>query len=569
MQTMSVEDVMNEKGKNENKLQEEYIQSFAQVEEGQMLPGEVVEVANDYVYVDVGLKSEGKILLSEFQESPKPGEIVYVILLKKESRRGEVVVSKQRADEKMFWKNLRRAFDEHTSVSGKIARKIKGGFEVDLGGGIHAFLPLSKTDIVRVKNADEYCGLDSQFYIERLYDRGKTNIVVTRKDWLEDDNKKKRDEFFARAEIGDEIEGVVKSFTSFGAFVDLGGFDGLLHINDMSWGHINSPKDVVSMGDTLKLKLIRVDPEENRINLSLKHFTEDPWTHFESRYQAGDIVKGRVTKLADFGAFIELEEGIEGLVHISELSWVKKVKHPKEILKSCDLVETKILSYDVQQGKLSLGLKQVFPNPWDDIDERFPVGMRLKRRVKNITNFGAFLELEEGIDGLLHIEDMSWTKKIKHPSAMMKVDDEIEVMVIESDKKNRKVKLSSKQLTEDPWKSLGKAFSKGSVIEGEITNITDFGFFVKVQGGIEGLANKANLSDPGTETVEDALAKHKVGEKIRAVILEINPEKQKLSLSIKDYLKKIQKEELVKYIHDESTEEKTTLAEFFKDINKD
>jgi small subunit ribosomal protein S1 len=361
----------------------------------------------------------------------------------------------------------------------------------------------------------------------------------------------------------------VKSFTSFGAFIDLGGFDGLLHINDMSWGHVNSPKEVVTLGQTLSVKVIRLDPEEKKINLSLKHFSEDPWIHFEEKYDVGDVVKGRVTKLTDFGAFIEIEEGIEGLAHISEMSWVKKIRHPKELLKPGDIVETKILGYDLQQGKLSLGLKQVLPNPWDDMDQRYPVGMRLTRKVKNVTNFGAFLELEEGIDGLLHLDDMSWTKRPKHPSALFNPGDEVEVMVIEVDKENRRIKLGVKQLTEDPWDSLARAYPRGSVIEGEITNITDFGLFVKVQGGIEGLVNKSNAFDPNTETLEDALARFKVGDQVKAVVSEISPQKQKLALSIREYGRRMQQETMVKYIQDDSTEEKTTLADLVREKSKD
>jgi len=555
--------------KIENRLQEEYIQTFAQVEEGQMLPGIVVEVSNDYVYVDVGLKSEGKIPKSEFPELPKRGDTVYVILLSKESRGGEVIVSKKKADEKLFWKNLRIAFDQHQPYAGTIAHKIKGGFEVDLEDEVNAFLPQSKVDVGRSVDPNLYVGMKTFFFIERLYHKSKVNIVVNRKDWLELENKRKREEFFNKVKIGDEVEGKVKTFTSFGAFVDLGGFDGLLHIHDMSWGHINSPKELVSLGDELRVKVIRLDQQEKKINLSLKHFTEDPWTHFEEKYVAGDVVKGRVTKLTDFGAFIEIEPGIEGLAHISELSWVKKIRHPKELLKETDIVEAKILAYDIQQSKLSLGLKQVLPNPWDDIERRYPEGMRLKRRVKNLTNFGAFLELEEGIDGLLHLDDLSWTKKPKHPSAVVKVDDEIEVMVIELDKENRKIKLGVKQLTEDPWRSLAKAFPRGSVVEGQITGITDFGFFVKVQGDIEGLINKSNLFDPAVETLEEVLARYKVGDTVRANVVELSAEKQKLGLSLREYNRKLQQETMVHYIHDDSSGEKATFAELLKDKTKE
>jgi small subunit ribosomal protein S1 len=554
---------------NDQRLREEYLQSLAQVSEGQMVPGQIVEVDSEYVYVDVGLKSEGKIPIEEFEEAPTIGETVYVILLNRESRRGEVVVSKQKADEKLFWKNLRIAFDQHEPVPGTISKRIKGGFEVDLGNGVTAFLPLSKTDVFRVTDTAEYVGLKSSFLLERLYHHSKVNIVVNRRQWLEQENSRRREEFFENTQIGDDVEGVVKTFTSFGAFIDLGGFDGLLHINDMSWGHLNSPKEIISLGDEIRVKVIRLDPEEKKINLSLKHFSEDPWTHFEDKYQVGEVVKGKVTKLTDFGAFIEIEEGIEGLAHISELSWVKKIRHPKELLQVHDIVETKILSYDIQQSKLSLGLKQVLPNPWDDIDSRYPVGMRLKRRIKNITNFGAFLEIEEGIDGLLHLDDMSWTKRPKHPSALYNEGDEVDVMVIDIDKENQRIKLGVKQLTEDPWRSLAKAFPRGSVIEGEITSITDFGFFVKVQGEIEGLVNKSNLFDPGTESIDDVLERYKVGDTVKAVVTDVNVDRQKLALSIREYTRQVQQETMVQYIHDDSEEEKTTLADFIKDKNKD
>ena len=360
---MSTEDKKKLAPEAENQLQEQYVQSLQPIEEGQMIPGRVIEVDDDYVYVDVGYKSEGKIPSNEFDTKPQLGETVYVILVRKEGREGQVIVSKRKADEKIFWKDLRIAFDDHKPVQGTIAHKIKGGYEVDLGNDIRAFLPLSKVDVKRPSENSDYVGVKSSFYIDRLYAKGKTNIVVSRRDWMEEDIKKRRDEFFGQVKIGDTVEGIVKSFTSFGAFVDLGGFDGLLHINDMSWGHVTRPKDFVKLGESIQLKVIRLEPQEGRINLSLKHFTEDPWNHFEEKYHIGDVVKGKVTKLADFGAFIEIEEGIEGLAHISELSWVRKVKHPREVLKVGDVVETKILNYDIQQGKLSLGLKQVLPNP--------------------------------------------------------------------------------------------------------------------------------------------------------------------------------------------------------------
>jgi small subunit ribosomal protein S1 len=562
---MSTEEKKKLAPEAETQLQEQYVQSLQPIEEGQMIPGRVIEVDDDYVYVDVGYKSEGKIPSNEFDTKPQMGETVYVILVRKEGREGQVIVSKRKADEKIFWKDLRIAFDEHKPVQGTIAHKIKGGYEVDLGNDIRAFLPLSKVDVKRPSENSDYVGIQSSFYIDRLYAKGKTNIVVSRRDWMEEDIKKRRDEFFGQVKIGDTVEGMVKSFTSFGAFVDLGGFDGLLHINDMSWGHVTRPKDFVKLAESIQLKVIRLEPQEGRINLSLKHFSEDPWNHFEDKYHIGDVVKGKVTKLADFGAFIEIEEGIEGLAHISELSWVRKVKHPREVLKVGDVVETKILNYDIQQGKLSLGLKQVLPNPWDDIDQRYPVGMRLTRKVQRASPYALFFEIEEGIDGVMHVDDMSWTKKIRNASSFAKTDEDVELMVIGIDKERGKVQLGVKQLSEDPWESIARAYPRGSIINGEITNITDFGFFVKVQGGIEGLVHKLNIVDDRVEPLEAAMAKYKVGDPVQAVVTECSPSKQKLSLSLKDYVKRVQREEMDKYIHDESKKDTVSLGDMLKD----
>jgi len=549
----------------DSQLEEQYFKTLQGLEEGQMITGTIVQISTENVFVDVGYKSEGKIPIGEFQALPKTGEQVQVVLVRKESRDGSIAVSKAKADEKIFWRNLRKAHTEKLPVEGKITRQVKGGYSVDLGSGVTAFLPLSKTDVYRVNNVEEYVGVQSKFAIERLFSNGKVNIVLSRRAWLEEEYRRRREEFFTKTQIGDEVEGRGKTFTSFGAFIDLGGFDGLLHINDMSWGHVNTPKERVTLGDTIRLKVINLDAENQRINLSLKHFTEDPWNRFEEKFQSGDVVHGSVTKLTDFGAFIELEEGIEGLAHISEFSWVKRVRHPREVLHVGDKVDVKILDYDVTQGKVSLGLKQVHANPWSDIDSRFPVGMRIRRKVKNLAAFGAFFELEEGIDGLLHLDDFSWTKHHKHPSEVLKEDDEVEVMVIGIDKESQRIRLGLKQLDEDPWRSLQKAFPRGSVIEGVVGRAADFGLFVKVQGDIEGLIATKNLFDPRSETQQDVLASLKEGEPIRAVVIEVNPSRQKLGLSRVDFMKRSHEEEMSKYLHSEGSSDKVTLGDLLKD----
>lgn len=565
-------DVAKDESKNteeniqQTRLQEEYLKSFQSLEEGQLVDGIVIQVTPDQVFVDVGYKSEGKIPVAEFDELPAVGDTVSVVLEKKENRHGEVIVSKQKADVKVFWKNLRQAFQDKAAVEGTVEKVIKGGYEVCLGAGVRAFLPISQSDSQKVEKPEKLVGLKSHFYVERLYSDNKVNVVVNRRKYLEEQTEVNREKFFNEVQIGDSVEGVVKSFTSFGAFIDLGGFDGLLHINDMSWGHVTRPKDFVKKGQEITLKVIRLDPEEKRINLSLKHFTEDPWLHFEDNFHVNDIVKGKVTKLTEFGAFIELEEGIEGLAHISEFSWVKKINKPEDMVNIGDDVECMILGYDIQAGRVSLGLKQVTENPWEDIAQKYPVGTKLTRKVVKVTNAGAFVELEEGIDGFLHADDLSWTKKVRNPSSELTVDQEIEVVVIESDPETHRIRLGVKQLSDDPWKQFADTHEPGTSVEGEITSITDFGVFLKVEGGIEGLINKQNLLESREDTFEEVVKKYTVGDKIKAIVVDVSPERQKVAFSIKDYKKKVQREEISRYMSsiEEQTDGAYTLGDLLK-----
>ena len=550
----------------QTQLQEEYLKTLEQLEEGQLVEGKVIQVTQDQVFIDVGYKSEGKIPLTEFSEIPNIGEIVPVILIAKENKHGEVIVSKQKADAKLFWKNLRQAFTDKKAVEGKVEKQVKGGFDVNLGAGVHAFLPVSQADIQKLDKPEKILNAKIHVYVERLYSDGKINIVVNRRKFMEEDLDRKRTDFFENTPIGTDVTGVVKSFTSFGAFIDLGGFDGLLHINDMSWGHVTRPKDFVKKGQEIKLKVIRIDRQEKRINLSLKHYTDDPWVHFEEKYHVNDIVKGKVTKLTDFGAFIELEEGIEGLAHISEFSWLKKVQKPQDMLKPGDLVECMILGYDLQAGRVSLGLKQVQNNPWESIEEKYPVGSRIKRKIVKVTNAGAFVELEEGIDGFLHSDDMSWTRKSKNFG--LSAGQEIEVMIISADPDSRNIKLGVKQLSEDPWKNFNENYRPGSSVEGEVASITDFGVFLRIPGGIEGLIHKTNLVENRDEDPDEALKKYKAGDKIKAVVLEIQSDKQKVAFSIRDYQKKVQKEEISRYMTEEESSDSTyTLGAILKSKN--
>lgn len=553
----------------QNLLQEKYFKSLDEIEEGQVVSGHVVQVNNEFVFVDVGYKSEGRIPIIEFTEIPSVGESVSVVFVSKEGKGGQVVVSKQKADLKIRAERLREAAEKHEPVEGTFSKVIKGGFEIDLMYDLKGFCPLSKADLVRVEEPEDYIGIKDFFIIDKLHTGTRLKSVLSRRAFLERAIKAKKEEFFSKVLVEDEIEGVVKSFTSFGAFVDLGGFDGLLHINDMSWGHVTRPKDYVKKGDKIKLKVIHIDKETQKINLSLKHFTEDPWMSFEDRYQLDNVVDGKVTKITDFGVFIELEEGIEGLAHISELSWVKRISHPREVVSVGDTVKSKILGYDTGEKKISLGMKQVTNNPWDTIEERFSEGKRLNAEVVKITNAGAFLNLEEGIDGFLHVDDISWTRKTKNVKSFCNEGDTIEVVITRVEPNNRRIRLGVKQLEGNPWQTLKESYPRGSVISGEVTSVTDFGVFVKVVAGIEGLVSKFNLIGPDEDFEDSVLGKFTAGDKVTALVTDININAQKLSLSIKDYLRKSQKSEMSKYIHDDENENTFTFADLLKEKDQD
>ena len=556
MEKMEVETEGAQNSKDSIQTQlEESLNNLKPLEDGQLVDGSVIAVTDEYVFIDIGYKSEGKIPVSEFAgDLPKTGDVVTVVLIRKDGRNGPEV-SKAKADAKQMWKDVRKAFDEKTVIDGTIEKVVKGGFEVALGGDIHAFLPISQSDSQKVEKPESLVGTKDKFYIERLYSDNKANVVVNRRRYLEERMNTARDKFFAETQIGDSVKGVVKSFTSFGAFIDLGGFDGLLHINDMSWGHVTRPKDFVKKGQEIELKVIRLDPEEKRINLSLKHFAEDPWVHFEEKYHVNDIVSGKVTKLTDFGAFIELEEGIEGLAHISEFSWTKKVNKPSDVLKIGDDIQCMILGYDIQAGRVSLGLKQVTENPWDSIAEKYPVGTKIHGKVVKITNSGAFISIEEGIDGFLHGDDISWTKKVKHPGSELKVDQEVDAVVLENDPEQRRIKVGLKQLTDDPWQKFAEDYQPGSTLEGEITSITDFGVFVKTPVGIEGLINKSNLSEDRETPYEEAVKKYNVGDKINVYVVDVKKDKEQVAFSVREFKKKQQRDEISQYMSSSSNDD--------------
>ena len=567
MEQMEVEkdESLNSRGAIQTQL-EESLKSLKTLEDGQLVDGRVIEVTDELVFIDIGYKSEGKIPVQEFAgKLPECGDELTVVLVRKDGRNGPEI-SYTKAQAKQVWKDLRKSADEKVAIEGRIEKEVKGGFDVNLGGEIHAFLPISQADSTKVEDPKKLIGVVSKFYIERLYSDNKANVVVNRRKYLEESINKNRDEFFANTQIGDTVKGVVKSFTSFGAFIDLGGFDGLLHINDMSWGHVTRPKDFVEKGQEVELRVICLNSSDKRINLSLKHFSEDPWLRFEEKYQLDDIVDGVVTKLTEFGAFIELEEGIEGLAHISEFSWTKKINKASDMVKIGDKVKCMILGYDVQKGRVSLGLKQVTENPWDTIAEKYPVDSSVHGKVVKLTNGGAFIQLEDGIDGFLRAEDISWTKKVKHPGSELSVDQELDVKILDIDPENHRITVGIKQLTENPWKKFAAEYKVGSTLEGEITSITDFGLFVKAPEGIEGLVNKSNLSDDREVPYEEAVKKYNVGDKVNVFVVDVNVDKEKVAFSVKEFKKVQARKEISQYMSSSDNDDGAyTLGDMLND----
>ena len=549
----------------------QYLKSFAGIEDGQIVTGTVVQLNNDYVLVDVGYKSEGRIPANEFIELPQIGDKVNVTIIKKEGAGGQVIVSKKRAEAKEKAETLKKAAEDKTPVLGKFIKVIKGGYEVDLGADYKGFCPLSKADVFRVEDPESLVGKTDYFIIDKFHASAKMKSVVSRKEYLEKKIQENKDKFFQTVQIGDVVEGEVKSFTSFGAFIDLGGFDGLLHINDMSWGHVTRPKDYVKKGQVIQLRLINIDSETQKINLSLKHMEADPWTTFEQRYQVGDVITKPITKITAFGVFIEIEPGIEGLAHVSELSWTKKVTNPKELYNIGDVVNAQILGYDLDKKRVSLGIKQLLPNPWDTVAEEFPVGKVFQGKVAKLTNAGAYVELGNGIDGFLHIEDVAWNRKFNHMNQFCKAGDMIDVMVRSVDPENRRVRLTVKDISGNPWDNFRKSYSKGSSVTGTISSVTDFGVFVKLPGDIEGLVSKFNLGSPDEEYSDKLLEsyKEKIGEPITVTVLDVNPQTQKINLSEKESIRKKQASEYAQYMEnkEEDIDTYNPFAEILKDKN--
>jgi len=530
-----------------------YEESFKEIAEGQILRGTVIEITPDHVTVDVGYKCEGQIPMEEFLKrnrklDVKVGDRVDVLLEKKNREGGLLILSKEKADKVNVWKDVSRSCREGEMIEGEIISKVKGGLSVDIGS-IYAFLPGSQIDLKPVRNLDDLIGQRLTFKVIK-FNRKRNNIVLSRRILLEEGRKIQRGETLKHLKEGEIVEGTIKNLTDYGAFIDLGGIDGLLHITDISWGRVGHPSERISVGERIRAKVLHFDQEKEKVSLGLKQILPDPWNSALENYPVGTRVQGKVVNITDYGVFVELEEGIEGLVHISEMTWGKKMKHPSKIVHIGDLLEVMVLDCDPVKRRISLGMKQVEPNPWDLIAERYLPGIRVAGKVKTITDFGIFIGFGEGVDGLVHVSEMSWTKKIKHPAELFKKGQEVEAVVLSIDPKNERFSLGIKQLTPDPWKEVARRYRKGEMVNGRVTNVTDFGAFIELEEGIEGLVHVSEISREKVERPSDVLRQ---GEMVSAIVLHVDAQERRIGLSLKGLKEKMEKSEIERYMSNQGS----------------
>jgi small subunit ribosomal protein S1 len=514
-----------------SRLLDLYDNSFRNIAEGEVVKGTVLKVSENEVVVDVGYKSEGVISVNEFLDESgavmvQPGDVVDVLLERTEDRDGHIVLSREKAEKMKIWDEVEKAFADRKVVIGRVIERIKGGLAVDIG--VRAFLPGSQIDVRPVRNLDALRGQELRMRVIKV-NKKRGNIVLSRKVLLEEENAEKKKHTLETLAEGKVLTGVVKNITDYGAFIDLGGIDGLLHITDMSWGRVGHPSEVLKVNENIEVVVLKYDQATERVSLGHKQLVADPWTTVMDRYPAGARVSGKAVSLTDYGAFIELEPGVEGLIHVSEMSWSKRVKHPSKILNVGDTVEAMVLGVDPAARRISLGLKQVESNPWHELVEKYPVGTKITGKVRNLTEFGAFVEVEDDIDGLIHISDMSWSKRIKHPSEVLKKGDTVEAMVLSIDAENQRLSLGLKQLATDIWEDFFARHKVGQNIEGKVVRMTNFGAFVELDEGIEGLIHVSEFDDSqGGEKVE-----LQVGTSYQMKIIKLSPSERKIGLSIR------------------------------------
>ena len=542
------------------RLLDMYESSFRNLSEGDVIKGSVLKVSSSEVVVDVGYKSEGIIALSEFLDengeiTVQAGDTVDVLLERTEDREGHIVLSREKAEKMKVWDDVEKAYLDKRVVIGRVIERIKGGLAVDIG--VRAFLPGSQIDMRPVRNLDSLRGQELRMLVIKV-NKKRGNIVLSRKVLLEEENAEKKKETLANLVEGKVIRGVIKNITDYGAFVDLGGIDGLLHVTDMSWGRSQHPSDLFSVNDEIDVTVLKFDAEAERVSLGHKQLQDDPWVRAPERYPVGQRLSGKVVSLTDYGAFVELEPGVEGLIHVSEMSWSKRVQHPSKLMNVGDSVESMVLGVDREARRISLGLKQIETNPWQALAEKYPVGSQLTGKVRNLTEFGAFVEVEEGIDGLIHISDMSWSKRLQHPSEMLKKGDEVEAMVLSLEPENQRLSLGLKQLATDIWDDFFAQNKVGDIVEGKVSRATNFGAFVELTDGIEGLIHVSEFNEKSGEQKEEL----KVGEVIKIRIIKLSPEDRKIGLSIRALKTKDYEADWQNYATSESPE--VTLGDHFK-----
>jgi small subunit ribosomal protein S1 len=503
-----------------------------ELKENEIVKGSVVQVTKDYAVVDIGYKSEGQVPIQEFglvdgKPNVKVGDKVDVLLESRENDTGMVVLSKEKADKMRIWDEISAACERDELVEGTIVGRVKGGLSVDIG--VKAFLPGSQVDLRPIRNLDKLIGEKYKFKVIK-FNKKRGNIVLSRRVLLEREREELKKDTLQKLKEGAILTGIVKNLTDYGAFIDLGGIDGLLHITDMSWGRVGHPSEMLNVGDELRVIVLKFDPATERVSLGLKQIQEDPWAHAAEKYPPGTRVNGKVVSLTDYGAFIEMEPGVEGLVHISEMSWTKRVKHPSKVMAIGDQVQAVVLDVDAKAKRISLGMKQIEPNPWTLLEEQYPIGSVIRGQVRNVTDFGIFVGVQEGIDGLVHVSDISWTQRIKHPGDLFKKGDEVEAVVLNIDVENERFSLGIKQLHPDPWTELPNKYPIGSRVKGKVTKVADFGAFVEIEPGIEGLVHVSELRDERVENPRDVV---KEGDELDVKVIDMDPHERKVALSVK------------------------------------
>ena len=554
---------------SDESLEKAYDNSIKAFTEGQIVKGAVVELSRDEVMIDIGFKSEGYIPSSEFEATEdglpqvQVGEEIDVYIVRREDADGQLILSKKLADQTRIWDEVAAACEQGETVEGKVIERIKGGLRVDVGS-LRAFLPASQIELRPIPNLDKYVGTTLELKIVKLNKR-RHNIVLSRRALLEEELVARKTELLGGLEVGQTRTGVVKNITSFGAFVDLGGIDGLLHKTDMSWKKVNQPSEIVSIGDEIDVLVIGVDHEKEKVSLGLKQKTPNPWDGIEEKYPIGSTVKGKVVNIVNYGAFLELEEGVEGLIHVSEMSWTRRNVAPSKFVTKDDEIEAIVLDITKSSRRVSLGLKQLEPNPWELLEGRYPIGTKITGRVRNLTDFGAFVEIEEGIDGLIHVSDLSWVKRDVHPREILKEGDAVEVVVLQIDPADQRVSLGLKQVEPDPWLQVPEKYKIGSVVTGEIMNLTSFGAFAKLEDAVEGLVHISELADRRIEKPEEIVS---IGDRLDLKVIHLDINERRIGLSLKAALAEQERATTVQYQEEQSEskeEEPATLGALLKE----